>query len=541
VGAQEELMSMSIKMIVATVVVGAGVTLGCGGTDQPGGEPSTPVALPHAGLRATAYVSAAKRWINPAIGVCWEEVETPELAQARSWIRMRIQSELARKTRLSFHGWDACPSGYFDGIRISQANLWPSTVGLGTDVRGVRNGMILATRFETITDKDGKPAFDLCTRSERERRKCIEHGALHEFGHAIGLSHEQNRPDTPADCTEPPQGNDGDTLVGDFDAHSVMNYCNVDWSNAGRLSYGDLLGIEHLYGRPNAIDIDPAGFVSIVPHGASALRVRHRLFRAEVSELSAERDEADATFRIVPGLADSSYVSFESVNFPGHFLRHSNFQIVLAPRAFDPLFDEDATFAPQKGMADPAALSFESFNFPGRFMRHEAGQMRLTERDSASFVADATFTFTAPAWRSKAYRFRSVNFPNKYVRHQFWRALLLDVSTPSDYADSRFDVLPATSPFVRLRADGASNGATLRHRNFELWADAPELSPQFASDSAFRIRRGLNDNPRAVSLESRNLPNHFVRHRDFALYLESGTSAAFKADASFYIEVTDGT
>lgn len=52
---------------------------------------------------------------------------------------------------------------------------------------------------------------------------------------------------------------------------------------------------------------------------------------------------ADVTFRVVPGQADGGWVSFESVNYPGRFLRHSNFLLRVDP-APDDLAREDATF-----------------------------------------------------------------------------------------------------------------------------------------------------------------------------------------------------
>lgn len=52
---------------------------------------------------------------------------------------------------------------------------------------------------------------------------------------------------------------------------------------------------------------------------------------------------ADVTFRVVPGLADPTWVSFESVNYPGRFLRHSNYKLRLDPVA-DDLGRKDATF-----------------------------------------------------------------------------------------------------------------------------------------------------------------------------------------------------
>ncbi len=52
---------------------------------------------------------------------------------------------------------------------------------------------------------------------------------------------------------------------------------------------------------------------------------------------------ADSAFLVVPGLADATWVSFRSVNFPDHYLRHRDFTLRLE-RALDDMSRQDSTF-----------------------------------------------------------------------------------------------------------------------------------------------------------------------------------------------------
>ncbi|WP_030159667.1 glycoside hydrolase family 43 protein [Glycomyces sp. NRRL B-16210] len=99
----------------------------------------------------------------------------------------------------------------------------------------------------------------------------------------------------------------------------------------------------------------------------------------------------DAHFRVLPGLAGTGTVSFESVNYPGHFLRHSNFDFALAADDGSSSFAQDATFRQVAGLANSSWSSFQSYNHSGRYLRHYNYELRLDPVGDDTARADATF------------------------------------------------------------------------------------------------------------------------------------------------------
>ena len=99
----------------------------------------------------------------------------------------------------------------------------------------------------------------------------------------------------------------------------------------------------------------------------------------------------DGEWRVRPGLADGAGVSFESVNFPGQYLRHSGFAMILSPLEDTAGFRGDATFYQVPGLADAGWSSFRSFNFPDRYLRQVDSRLRIDPITDAGGRDDATF------------------------------------------------------------------------------------------------------------------------------------------------------
>ena len=151
-----------------------------------------------------------------------------------------------------------------------------------------------------------------------------------------------------------PDGTDTDSNCGDF---SITNDPTPGDANQGfTLDPGPLVSLQATN------DGDSSGYIK---HDDSDDLV----VVAPVTAASSSTDKQDATFVEAAGLAKPSCVSFESVNKPGLYLRHINFQFHLQPNDGSSLFAMDATFCPGTGNSGQGT-SFQSVDFPGRFIRN---------------------------------------------------------------------------------------------------------------------------------------------------------------------------
>jgi len=176
--------------------------------------------------------------------VCWEAT-TESFLKEKELVRTAIAASWQAASALRFHGWVTCHDHNI-GIRMRIADEAPHTKGIGRELYGRKDGMVLNFAFKQWGSAQ-------CGESQDQRELCIRAFAVREFGHALGFVRDDTKPDAPADCrakaSEFSTGPAG-VLAGPYDPHSVMNPCNPVFLNNGVLSDQDKRAVGVFYGAP---------------------------------------------------------------------------------------------------------------------------------------------------------------------------------------------------------------------------------------------------------------------------------------------------
>lgn len=178
--------------------------------------------------------------------------------------------------------------------------------------------------------------------------------------------------------------------------HFTARYVRINlvnavlWNNPSNWYTPSLYEVR-LYGPSTA---EATGYSRFDSYNYPGYYIRHSNFIARIDQNVTPA--LDSQFRVVPGLASSSSVSLESINFPGYFLkRDSSNQLVLAQFDNTAAFNQDATFNIVTGWGNSSNISFQSYSQPTYYIRHYNFVLRLeviNASSSATVKSDATFT-----------------------------------------------------------------------------------------------------------------------------------------------------
>lgn len=193
----------------------------------------------HSHGEALAEAGSYYSW-REEIPVCWQ---FGGFSSEKRITRNAVEASWESAAAVNFTGWGRCPSGSTRGVRIARrtgATSPSSDVGK----RGASSdaNMWLHMRPEQWSD-----------RCEGDRTACLQWIARHEFGHALGFGHEQDRPDATGKCIGELEDDQIDPGAATpispiYDAGSVMNYCAPRLS---QLSPLDIDGVRRTYGFPH--------------------------------------------------------------------------------------------------------------------------------------------------------------------------------------------------------------------------------------------------------------------------------------------------
>jgi len=151
----------------------------------------------------------------------------------RDAVRDRVQGAWGNLPRsaVAFAGWGMCPVDDTDYVKVFVGSM---VTGNAPWANGTKAGIVRVSLGSTMHDV---------------------YTSIHEFGHVIGIRHEQLHPDKPPSCTSHQAGESlgaNDEVLTGYDSEAIMNYCGP---NGNRISSKEALFAEMAY--PSTVQNHP--------------------------------------------------------------------------------------------------------------------------------------------------------------------------------------------------------------------------------------------------------------------------------------------
>jgi hypothetical protein len=160
---------------------------------------------------------------------------------------------------------------------------------------------------------------------------------------------------------------------------------------------------------------------------------------------------------------------------------------------------------------------------------------RHTSTDYITYNADGTIAPIAMTGGGIVREWESYNLNTYYIRHLNGRGRIDQNVTP--LADEEFFMVsglatddPSAVSFESINFPNRY----LRHRNGEIWLDDCDGSTLFKADATFWKRAGLANSANR-SFESYNYPGEYIRHSNYLLCRQPITTDLDKNDATFIL------
>ena len=145
----------------------------------------------------------------------------------------------------------------------------------------------------------------------------------------------------------------------------------------------------------------PVDLVSF-SQSSNRLFIMHGGYLGYVRPATDLKTKMNSTWELVGGLANANFVSIRSPNVENYYLVHGNLRIRIQPYSDTEAFRQNSTFHKRKGLyGRGTGISFESINFPNHFIRRRGnGELWLDRNDGSDiFNKEATFNEANPRFR----------------------------------------------------------------------------------------------------------------------------------------------